>query len=321
MTVEVENRSSATSPASGASGTSGATGAAGRRGRLELPAEGSLRDGFLAAFSNILAHACQQDVHANPATALHEYRKSVRRARALVRSMEGFVGVDAHAELSATLRAAHRATSEMRDCQVLAGVLQGEPPEPGSVSTLVRELGVSMPAAGAPDVAAIADVMARGCLSLAGLPRLLAGAMPSRIRWDAVADGLARSFRRARRRLRAVEQHGTDEAVHGLRKRIKELDYQVELLSACGGNRVRRRRKELDHLAEELGQLVDLFVLRDHAEQHVAVGPDHARLREAIAEERAARLEQVLARARDVLDDSPRTYARRIVRAVRRRRG
>jgi CHAD domain-containing protein len=321
MTVEVENRSSATSPGPGTSPTFGATGATGRPGRLELPAEGSLRDGLLAAFAGILAHACRQDVHGSPDTALHEFRKSVRRARALVRLMEGFVGIDAHAELSSTLRDVHRATSELRDRQVVAGVLQGAQPDPGSVSSLVRELGVAMPDAGAPDVAAIAGVMVRGCLSLAELPRLLAGAMPRRIRWDAVVDGLARSFRRARRRLRAVEQHGDDEAVHGLRKRIKELDYQIELMSACGGERVRRRRKELDHLAEALGQLVDLFVLRDHAARHVAPGPDHARLLEAIAEERAARLEQVLAHARDVLDDRPRSYARRVVRSVRRRRG
>jgi CHAD domain-containing protein len=318
MTVEGENRSSATSPTSP---TSAATGAAGRPGRLELPAEGSLRDGFLAAFAGILAHACQQDVHQSPATALHEFRKSVRRARALMVLMEGFVGIDAHAEMSATLRTAHRATSELRDRQVVADTLQGAQPNHGSVSALAREVGLSMPGAAAPDVAVIAGVMARGCLSLAELPRLLASAMPSRLRWDAVADGLARSFRRARRRLRAVERQGDDEAVHGLRKRVKELDYQVELLSACGGDRVRRRRKELDHLAEDLGRLVDLFVLRDHAEQHVAPGPDHARLLEAIADERATQLEQVLAHARDVLDDSPRSYARRIVRAVRRRRG
>jgi CHAD domain-containing protein len=311
MTVEVENRDGV---------ASGKLGQPGRPGRLELPAEGSLREGFLAAFTGILAHA-------TPATALHEFRKSVRRARALMLLMEGFVGVDAHAELSATLRAAHRATSELRDHQVIADVLHGarpdQPaqPEPGDVAALARSLGVSMPGAVAPGAAAVAGVMQSGCVRLADLPRLLAGAMPARIRWDAVADGLARSFRRARRRLRAVAQNGDDENVHGLRKRIKELDYQVELLAAHGGDRVRRRRKELDRLAEELGQLVDLFVLRDHAEQHVAPGADHERLREAIADARATRLEQVLAHARDVLDDSPRNYARRIVRAVRRRRG
>lgn len=296
-------------------------GGAGRSGRLELPAEGTLREGLLAAFAGILAHACQQDVHANPATALHEFRKSVRRARALMVLMEGFVGVDAHGELSATLRTVHRATSELRDRQVVVDVLQGAQPDQDSVSALARSLGLATPGAAAPGVAAIAGVMQSGCLSLADLPRLLAGAMPSRIRWDAVAEGLARSFRRARRRLRAVERHGDDEAAHGLRKRIKELDYQVELLAACGGDRVRRRRKDLDRLAEELGRLVDLFVLRDHAEQHIAPGPDHARLLEAIADERARQLEQVLAHARDVLDHSPRRFARRIVRAVRRRRG
>lgn len=323
MTFEVENRSGV---------VPGAAAQSARPGRLELPVEGSLREGFLAAFATILAHACQQDVHASPATALHEFRKSVRRARALMVLMEGFVGVDAHGELSVTLRAVHRSTSELRDRQVVADVLQGapmvatdahappEPPEPDDVAVLARALGAAMPVTAPPDVAAIAGVMQSGCERLADLPQLLAGAMPSRVRWDAVADGLARSFRRARRRLRAVEQTGDDEDVHRLRKRIKELDYQVELLAAHDGDRVRRRRKELDRLAEELGRLVDLFVLRDHAAQHAEPGDDHERLREAIASARASQLEQVLASARDVLDDSPRNYARRIVRAVRRRR-
>jgi CHAD domain-containing protein len=310
MTFEVENRRGV---------GPGAAGQSARPGRLELPVEGSLRDGFLAAFAGILAHACQQDVHASPATALHEFRKSVRRARALMVLMEGFVGVEAHGELSAILRAVHRATSELRDRQADT---PAQPEQPGhdDVAALARSLGAAMPVAAPPDVAAIADVMQSGCQRLADLPRLLAGAMPSRVRWDAVTDGLARSFRRARRRLRGVEQNRDDEAVHRLRKRIKELDYQVELLAAHGGDRVRRRRKELDRLAEELGRLVDLFVLRDHAAQHATPGGDHERLREAIANARASQLEQVLASARDVLDDSPRSYAHRIVRAVRRRR-
>jgi CHAD domain-containing protein len=311
MTVEDENRSDVV------------PGRPGRPGRLALPVEGSLREGLLAAFASVLAHACEQDVHVSPITALHEFRKSVRRARALLLMMEGFVGVDAYGALSATLREVHRSTSELRDRQVVAGVLQDAPPEQpdgGDVAALVRSLGAAAGSAAPPDVAAVAAVMESGCRRLAGLPGLLAGGMPSRVRWEAVADGLARSFRRARRRLRAVEQRGDDDTVHGLRKRIKELDYQVELLAAHGGARLRRRRKELDHLAEELGRLVDLFVLRDHAARHIESGAEHERLREAIADARASQLEQVLAEARDVLEESPRSSARRIVRAARRRR-
>lgn len=291
----------------------------GRPGRLALPVEGSLREGFLGAFSSILAHACEQDVHAHPTTALHTFRKSVRRARALMLLMEGFVGVDAHRALSVTLRAAHRATSDLRDRQVVAGAFQGAQPAQDDVVAQARSLGAGSDVT-APGVAAVADAMQRGCERLADLPAMLAGAMPSRIQWEAVTEGLAHSFRRARRRLRAVEQHGDDDTVHGLRKRIKELNYQVELLTAHGGKRVRRRRKQLDRLAEELGQLVDLFVLRDHTIRHIAPDADHEQLLAAIADARATQLAQVVAHAQDVLDDSPRGYARRIVRAARRRR-
>jgi CHAD domain-containing protein len=324
------------------------TRAATRPGRLALPAEGALRERLLAAFTAILAHALAQQgqVPADPAAALHELRKSVRRARALLRLMQGFVGVDAYGAVSAALAEVQRATSALRDRQVVRDALQAAHPgrDRGAPSAVAQALSAAMAgsagdaaavdaaagdtaavdaAAGdtaAADAAEIAEVIERACLRLAELPRLLAGGMPPKIRWPAVVDGLARSFRRARRRLRAAEQRDEDEAVHALRKRIKELDYQVELLTAHGGRRMRARHKALARLAEELGQVVDLFVLRDQVVQRLAPGPDQARLREAIADARARQLAGALAHARDVLDHGPRRYARRIVRAARRRR-
>jgi CHAD domain-containing protein len=312
-------------------------------GRLALPADGSLRTGLVAAFAGILAYAAAQTgadpagapgadpggapgaepagaPGAEPAGALHEYRKSVRRARALLRLMEGVVGVDAYDRLTTTLREVHRASSGLRDRQVLLDVMQGAGPCASDAGAVVAaSLGAAMGGEAAPSAAEVAEVIAAGSARLAPLPELLAGAMPRKVSWDAVADGLARTFRRARRRLHAVELHGDDESLHGLRKRTKELNYQVELFAELGG-RARKQRKQLAELCDELGQLADLIVLRGYAETHLASAGEQARVIAAIAGERASQLGHALEHAGEVLDRRPRSFARKIVRVARKRR-
>jgi CHAD domain-containing protein len=295
-------------------------------GRLALPAGGPLGAGLVEAFAGILAYAAAQDPAAEPAgtpaVALHEYRKSVRRARALLRLVEDVLGADARGQLASTLREVHRASSALRDRQVVLDVLQGAGSctSDASAALVAASLGAALPAQAAPSAAEIAEVMAAGNARLAPLPALLASAMPRKVRWDAVIQGLARTFRRARRRLRAVEQHGDDESVHGLRKRLKELNYQVELFAELGNGRARKQRKRLGELATELGQLADLMVLRGYAERHLAPADEQARLLRVLAAERAAQLGQAVEHAAGVLDRRPRRFARKIVREARARR-
>lgn len=295
--------------------------------RLVLPAGVSLRTGLVAAFAGILAYAAAQRPGAGPdaeptvapAVALHEYRKSVRRARALLRLMEGVVDVDAYEQLTNILREVHRASSALRDRQVLLDVMQGAGPcTSDSAEVVAASLGAAMGAKAAPSAAQVAKVIAAGRARLAPLNALLAGAMPRKVRWAAVADGLARTFRRARRRLRAVEQQGDDESLHELRKRAKELNYQVELFAELGG-RARKQRKQLAALCDELGRLVDLIVLRGYAETHLASAGEQARVIDAIAGERAGQLGHALEHASKVLDRRPRSFARKIVRSARKR--
>ena len=293
-------------------------------GRLVLPADGSLRTGLVAAFAGILAYAAAQkpadpdvDPGADPAVALHEYRKSVRRARALLRLLEGVVGVDAYEQLTTTLREVHRASSALRDRQVVLDVMQGAGPRMSdSAEVVAASLGAAMRGQAAPSAAEVAEVIEAGSARFAPLADLLAGAMPPKVRWDAVADGLARTFRRARRRLHEVERQGDDESLHALRKRAKELNYQVELFAELGG-RARKQRKQLAELCDELGQLADLIVLRGYAESHLASAGEQARVIDAIAGERAGQLGHALEHAGEVLDRRPRSFARNIVRAAR----
>jgi CHAD domain-containing protein len=293
-------------------------------GRLVLPAGGPLRAGLIEAFAGILAYAAAQEPGADPtitpAESLHEYRKSVRRARALLRLMEDVVGVAAYGQLADTLREVHRASSALRDRQVVLDVIQGAGPctTDASATVMAESLGAAMPAEAAPSAAEIAAVIAAGRARCAPLPEILAGAMPRKVRWEAVIGGLTRTFRRARRRFQAALLRGDDESVHGLRKRIKELNYQVELFAELGGGRARKQRKRLGELSDELGRLADLTVLRGRVEA-LASTDEQARLLRVLAGERNGHLGQALEHAGDVLDRRPRRFARAIVRAARER--
>ena len=90
--------------------------------------------------------------------------------------------------------------------------------------------------------------------------------------WRAsVGAGLEVSYRRGRRELRTLAQASGegetgpapgDEAWHDLRKRVKDLGYQLRLLRPVWPRMFQTLTRELDTLAEVLGEDHDLLILR-----------------------------------------------------------
>ncbi len=277
---------------------------------------------MLDACARIGDYAAQQDAAANPERAVHEFRKSVRRLRALLRLMEGFVGVDAYERARETLRDLHRATSAWRDRHVVNDVLSGlEQLDSGAKSAnMIESLRANITLQPPPAAAVIQPVLDEGCAELAELPSVLAGAMPRQLRWQAVDDGLATCYRRARRRWRDVTRHDDSDAIHELRKRVKEVTYQIELFSGLGGGRIQRRRKRFADLSERLGQVSDLIVLRSYIGEHAKPDAERRRLLKAVAAAQTLHTKRALKRADRLFEESPREYARAIVRAARKRR-
>ena len=286
-----------------------------RGARLRLRRGIPLRDAMLAAFRRIIAAARRIASAAaqNPEQAVHEYRKSVRRARAVVALLRPALGRSASGRMLEHLRNAFRETSELRDGDVLFGTLNGLA---GDDPALVAEAGELAARMGegrdAPDPVA---VLRRAALHLKPLPAALEVTLPAAYSTPDLEAGLARSYRRTRQALdRAIETRSDDD-FHEWRKREKELRYQLELLAAGGSKALKRRERVLGDLAQDLGAVTDLMVLCRELETSAGAGEpgrgerllDRAR---ATARQGA---DELLIRAPELFRDSPREFALQVL--------
>jgi CHAD domain-containing protein len=125
---------------------------------------------------------------------------------------------------------------------------------------------------------------------------------------------LATSYRRVRATAReALDDPSHEETFHDLRKRLKELRYQVELL------RPRSVSPEplasLADLAEALGEVTDLFVLRGYIRTHrQALGPCRPEpLLARIDQQAEAKTAIVLEKAKVVVAPKAKAYVRSVL--------
>lgn len=305
-------------PGEGASGQQATRppGGQARAGKLGLADVDSLHRALSTAFADIVAYAGSMValVDEDPARAVHEYRKSLRRARALVRMLAGALGDETAAELTDALRRAQRATSDLRDGSVLRTQL-GALSDSKGWRKVVPELvqGIEAPEHGP---AYTRSVLEMGASLIDGLPARFEQALPPDVGWDAVGAGLKASYQRARNKLQRARKSSEVAALHDFRKRTKELTYQAELLSAGQGGTVRKQHKRLARLSGRLGGITDLLLLRAHL---VPPGADDsgdrrrrklARRLDRTIDRRTAR---ALKRGRTLLERKPGRFAARLL--------
>jgi CHAD domain-containing protein len=297
---------------------------------------GDLRGSILAAFRDAIDQA--RRAAGNPTDldeAVHTYRKSLRRARAILAMVaDDLPGSDADAILQ-TLRRARRAVSAARDHAVA----------PKALASLVLDDGprdaaqqvITAARAAAPDRDEVTRHLVEGADQVAGSADAFAVAVPD-LDWPMVVDGVARTYRAARRQLGDAKR--SRRAFHAWRRRTKELSYQLALIAAGAGERTAAIAGEVDGLSDELGDVVDLVMLEAFIESHatpqrdddavqVADGDDDQPAPsldddalEALtdAAETALRDRSRVARrmGKEVFAKSSRRFARRLGKAVRR---
>jgi CHAD domain-containing protein len=289
------------------------------RGRLALDERLPLRVGLVAAFAGVVAYAsAMADAAADdPDRAVHEVRKALRRALAVVRLARPALGEASYRALAADLRGALRGTSPLRDAAVLLPTLRSLPDEPRTRAarrTLKRLLSAQGHAA-APSPALRARLR-RSLRLLAPMPERLLACLPEKVRWRELAAGLSRSYRRTRRARRRAFRTGEDAHVHAFRKRVKELRYQLELLEEAHGRRPSRTRRELAALADALGEVTDLVVLRGAVRSRAGELPQASAeaLLSSLDDAVSERLGRLRRRSRELFERSP---ADRAMRAFR----
>ena len=208
---------------------------------------------------------------------VHEVRKRIKKARALVQLSRSAAGRKAIERADRRLREASRPLSTVRDASALIATLD---------ALADRSLGL-VPVA-AFDAArsgllghrdrVIRDELDRGdalrkaAKSLRSARRRLAGWDPGDERADPIED-YRHAYRRAREAYKLASSGPSVESLHELRKRSKAFAYQLRVLGSDPAGPVARLSRLAALLSDELGELHDLDVLRSFVSDRAGAAP------------------------------------------------
>lgn len=225
-------------------------------------------DAFRAAVADAASAAGRGESELDE--AVHEYRKALRRARAILALLRPAIGRDAHDAIRDELRAARRQVSIARDHHVAGGALAQlalESQEREGANHLLVLLQSEEPAASESSAH-----MREGASCALEQLSFVEGVAPDDLTVADLVEGLAHTYRQARAARRAAKN--SRRAFHRWRRRCKELDAQLALLSAHAGERTAELRRLYGDIADSLGPIADLIMLRDLAASYRARHPD-----------------------------------------------
>jgi CHAD domain-containing protein len=280
-----------------------------RSGAYRLKDGEPLPDGIGRVARGRIDHAIDElrgESDSTPEEAVHEARKDMKKLRALLRLVRGELGKSGFAHENACFRGAARKLSGARDSDVMLETLRGLELPAG----LGWELRKLIQAQRENDGAGDRQAAARDAVAILEEARTRVDEWPLRQdSFDAVAEGLERTYRRGRRDFRAARDEPTVEALHEWRKRVKELWYHHTLLRSLWPPVMAAIGDEAHELSDRLGDDHDLAVLADWAGEYADPGPEFF---EAVKAKRAKLQEEAFAQGARVYAEKPSAYLRRV---------
>jgi CHAD domain-containing protein len=142
--------------------------------------------------------------------------------------------------------------------------------------------------------------------------------------WKLIAPGLRRIYRDARNTGQKARELGEDDAMHEWRKCVKDLWHVVGILERLDARKLRPFAKRLDEIAEMLGEIHDLTLLRQElgAEEHRSrqKQAELATLTARIDSRRMALIQAAEQAGSDIFQDGTGKFADRVHASWRRRR-
>ena len=242
------------------------------------------------------------------AEAVHGARKSLKRVRSSLRLARDALGDETYRAENAAFRDASRRLSGARDSEVMLATLDalgeryGDEISPDDFGALRAALRKERTAAHAKlsGEATTGEVL---CDLRAARARTPSWSLDE-LELAELGTGLRRAYRRGRKAQRAAEVEPGDEALHELRKRVKDLWYMSELVRPAAPKRATKLASRASDLSDVIGEDHDLAVLR------VTVD----RLRGRLSTSEFDKLVDVIARRRSELQKQLRREARRLYR-------
>jgi CHAD domain-containing protein len=255
-----------------------------------------------------------------PAEAIHEARKDVKKIRSALRLVRHETGDEAWRRENDHYREVAWGLSGFRDAEILVEALDGlaerfGPSAEGQFDALREQLEKENRAAH--DDGSIERAMAEAAAGLAaGRGRI--DALPLKgDGWDLIGPGLHRTYRRGRKRLRTVEEEASVTNLHELRKRVKDLWYQVRLIVDADKHMLGALADHAHDLSDHLGDDHDLALLRDTVQRRRAAFADPAHKRhllEQIDQRRGELQFAGISLAERIYSDKPKRFTKRLER-------
>jgi CHAD domain-containing protein len=264
------------------------------------------------------------DAGTEPAEAVHEARKDIKKIRSALRLVRDALGDEVWRRENEHYRDVARKLGEFRDAEILVEALDeladrfGAPAKERSArlhDQLERENRKAY------EDGSVERAMSAAAAELAeGRPRI--GELPlDGDGWEMIGPGIHRSYRRGRKRLRAVEELATVSGMHELRKRVKDLWYQLRLIREVDTALIGALADHAHDLSDHLGDDHDLAVLRDEVRRREAAfaePSDQRHLLEEIDQRRGELEFAAISLGHRIYDEKPKKFTRRIAQRYRR---
>jgi CHAD domain-containing protein len=243
-----------------------------------------------------------------PEEAVHEARKDLKKLRALLRMTRGELGDATFRRENLCFRDAGRELAGVRDSDVMLDTLNALDIPPG----MEWELRKAIQGHRARNGGDARRTAAAGVVAMLREVRRRVDDWPlERHSFDALREGLERTYRRGRRDFRAAQAAPTVEALHEWRKRVKDLWYQHTLLRELWPPVMQAVGDEAHRLANRLGDDHDLAMLAEWVREHAAAEPEFF---EALESRRSELQAEAMALGERLYADKPGAYVRRLRR-------
>ncbi len=282
-----------------------------------LENEPELRRALVGAFAATAeaARDAAAKVDSNLHTAVHDYRKALRRARAVLSLLDGALPKSERRAVRRALQEARRAVSGARDQAVAPEVLNGL-----SLDEISREAAnavIANAAAAMPPAAEIKQLLAEGAARAAAQVGALEAALPQELEWKTVADGVRAIYAEARDARKSAKT--SKRKFHSWRRRSKELTYALEVLSGFAAHHVHELQQEIESVTDTASPAVDLVMVRDFVRTYgQGIAPQAF---EQLVATLDHQLDELMRDARNagksVFARSPKKFERRLTKAVK----
>src|SRR5580700_10802644 len=227
--------------------------------------DAAVGDALKAVARDILAEALAalDDPEKSDAVAVHDYRKAMKRWRALLRLVIPFIGEEGE-HLRVEARDLARELAGARDAQSALDAFDDlKDPEdtlsPATRANIRRRIEDIRQAAEETTLTEATRGKLRASVTTANLA---VGTWPvDQIGFSAVAGALAAHYRRARQAVPADWHTASSEELHKLRQRVVVHRYQMELVEPLWPRLTRLWVAEVQRLRERLGAHHDLTML------------------------------------------------------------